>query len=232
MIRYLSGCSNPPTVAAAAHQPRLGMLAQPGNALHRQGHHYHRWALDCAVFGKAARGHVWNDDDTADYLAYLERVANEVDISNVSFAVAPDVLRFVDGIPIGDAAATWEQSRHIFPAIRALGFPVALVAQDGINSTSPIRYEWQEFDTLFIGGSDGMKLGPEGRLIAEEAKRRGMNLHMGRCNSLKRLRYAASIGCDSADGTFIGYGPLKNLPKVLKWLDATAPPPAEIAAAA
>ncbi len=52
-------------------------------------------------------------------------------------------------------------------------------------------------------------------------------VHCGRVNSLKRLRYAASIGCQSADGTFLAYGPDRNLPVLLGWLHTLhAPTPA------
>ena len=53
-----------------------------------------------------------------------------------------------------------------------------------------------------------------------EAKRRGKHVHMGRVNSLTRLRYADHIGCDSADGTYLVFGPDVNLPKLLDWLTA------------
>lgn len=42
---------------------------------------------------------------------------------------------------------------------------------------------------------------------------------MGRVNSRSRLKIAEWFGCDSADGTYLAYGPDKNLPKLLKWLD-------------
>ena len=51
-----------------------------------------------------------------------------------------------------------------------------------------------------------------------EAKAHGKWVHMGRVNSLKRLQYAAAIGCDSADGTYLTFGPAKNLPRLLGWL--------------
>ena len=42
---------------------------------------------------------------------------------------------------------------------------------------------------------------------------------MGRVNSLKRLRYADAIGCDSADGTYLTYGPgHRTCPRLLAWL--------------
>jgi len=43
-----------------------------------------------------------------------------------------------------------------------------------------------------------------------------------RVNSLRRLRHAAAIGCESADGTFLAYGPDRNLPTLLGWLQTVA----------
>ena len=55
---------------------------------------------------------------------------------------------------------------------------------------------------LFIGGATNeFKLGPEVEAIVAEGRQRGIWIHMGRVNSLRRLVYAASIGCDSIDGT-------------------------------
>jgi hypothetical protein len=127
--------------------------------------------------------------------------------SSCRFATAPDV--------VGDAAATLARSLPWLPRIRELGYPVAFVAQDGIESTV---VPWDDFDCLFIGGSTEFKLGPVARECASEAKRRGKWLHMGRVNSLKRFRYADSIGCDSVDGTFLVFGPEKNLPRLLSWV--------------
>jgi hypothetical protein len=44
-------------------------------------------------------------------------------------------------------------------------------------------------------------------------------VHCGRVNSWKRLAYAESIGCTSADGTYLTFGPEINLPKLLGWHD-------------
>jgi hypothetical protein len=66
-----------------------------------------------------------------------------------------------------------------------------------------------------IGGSTSWKLGPAAASLAAQARRLGKWVHMGRVNSLKRLRYAASIGCDSADGTYLAFGPERNLSRLL-----------------
>ena len=129
------------------------------------------------------------------------------DRHTVAFATAPDV--------VGDAAATLERSAPWLPRIRALGIPAALVAQDGLED---LVVPWDSFDVLFIGGSTEWKLGAAARSIVAEAKARGKGVHMGRVNSRKRLIYADTIGCDSADGTYLVFGPDKNLPKLLGWL--------------
>ena len=140
------------------------------------------------------------------YLAWLAGMADKA--ADCLFATAPDVL--------GDAAATLERSAPMLPAIRELGYKVALVAQDGLEE---LDVPWDSFDVLFLGGSTEWKLGEAAERLTREARARGKGVHMGRVNSRKRLRIAASWGCTSADGTYLTFGPEKNLPKLLGWLD-------------
>jgi hypothetical protein len=44
-----------------------------------------------------------------------------------------------------------------------------------------------------------------------------------RVNSLRRMCHAAAIGCHSIDGTYLAFGPTRNLPKLLRWLSLTDP---------
>jgi hypothetical protein len=159
------------------------------------------WCADNGCFGKGYPG------DTAWY-GWL--TANAGDAATCVFAVAPDV--------VGDAAATLARSLPWLPKIRALGYPAAFVAQDGLT---PETCPWGEFDVLFIGGTTDWKLGREARQLIREAKARGKWVHMGRVNSEKRMRYARAVGCDSVDGTYITFGPDVNLPDVLGWLRGT-----------
>jgi hypothetical protein len=126
--------------------------------------------------------------------------------SRCLFATAPDV--------VADAKATLRRS-YMLAWIRHAGFPAAFVAQDGLEDG---RVPWDDFDALFLGGSTRWKLGPAARALAGEARRRGKWLHMGRVNSLRRLRYADAIGCHSCDGTYLTYAPDANLPRLLGWL--------------
>jgi hypothetical protein len=141
------------------------------------------------------------------YLEMLSRMSARAR-TRCLFAAAPDVL--------GDAAATLERSARFVYRIRAwFGLPVALVAQDGLER---LDVPWTWFDVLFLGGSTEWKLGPAAATLAAEAHARGKRVHMGRVNTRQRLRYAAHIGCDSADGTGMTRGPDKNLTQMLGWL--------------
>jgi hypothetical protein len=128
--------------------------------------------------------------------------------SNCLFATAPDV--------VGDATATFRKSAPILPRIREHGFKAAYVIQDGMNA---LTVDWDSFDVLFVGGTTAFKLSADAMRWVAQAKDRGKWAHMGRVNSLKRLLFAMNHGCDSVDGTYLMFGPDKNLPKLLSWLD-------------
>lgn len=201
---YLANPSTAPVRAAiAGHSLAAIMSPRQGNRLPQQG----MFAVDngCGP-GRDGKPGTGYPGDRA-YLEFLARMSARARLRCL-FATAPDVL--------GDAAATIERSARFVYRIRAwFGLPAALVAQDGLEN---LDVPWSWFDVLFIGGSTGWKLGPAARDLAAEAKARHKRVHMGRVNSLARLQYATELGCDSADGTYIKFGPDINLPKVLGWL--------------
>jgi hypothetical protein len=160
-------------------------------------------AVDNACFNNPSK---YSD---ARYEAYLAKMP----LDRTLFATAPDVL--------GNHAQTVERSVPMLKRLRELGFNAAFVAQDGWDEkTTP----WQEFDVLFVGGSTEFKF-RGGRDAVAEAKKRGKQAHMGRVNSLDRLRASIGIGCDSADGTCLRFGPDKNWPHLLYWLEHTTNQP-------
>lgn len=146
------------------------------------------WAADNGRFSAP------QDYTDAGYLAWLARMP----VESCLFATAPDV--------VGDAVATLELSAPMLPRIRQLGYQVAFVAQDGL-----IDPPWDDFDVLFIGGTTAWKLSETAAVIVREAKRRGKWVHMGRVNSKRRMVYAESIGCDSADGTMLRFDPNRDV---------------------
>lgn len=122
------------------------------------------------------------------------------------WAAVPDV--------VGDHEATLARWRRFAPWVRRIGFKPAFVAQDGCTPAAIPA----DAGALFVGGSTEWKLSHAAHACVIEAQERGIPTHMGRVNSLRRLRIAAQWGCDSADGTFLAFGPDVNLPKLLRWL--------------
>ena len=201
MIYFGNHTSNP-VVHDAIRAGRLGYIDTPGKSgkIGRQirDHPGVKWCADNGCFGASF--------DEAKWWRFLVEAAGSAD--RCLFATAPDV--------VGDAAATLDRSRPWLSKIRELGYPAAFVAQDGIENTD---VPWDEFDCLFIGGSDEFKVSPVALKCAVEAKRRGKWLHMGRVNGLKRFRYAEAIGSDSVDGTKLTFDPAGSLRYVLSWID-------------
>lgn len=186
---YLSG-----TMTKRRHA-RLGFMMTPdrGDSVPRDTF----VAADNACFANPAG---YSD---AKYLKYLQRMPRE----RTLFAAAPDVL--------GSHAETVVRSLPILRQIRAMGLKAAFVAQDGWqNASTP----WDEFDAIFIGGTTAFKF-RGGREAVMAAKRHGKWCHMGRVNGLGRLRAAVGIGCDSADGNVLRFGPDTNWPRIQRWLD-------------
>jgi hypothetical protein len=185
---YLSGVTND-TIEAALLAHGVGLICQPGNGYGARVDRYRHWAADNGCFRAQ-----W---DELTWLRWLEKLPRE----RCLFAVAPDVYP--------DAAATLRRSLEFAPLIRELGFPVALVAQDGAEN---LAIPWPEIDCLFIGGERlpdprrEWKVGEAARGLAREARRQGKWVHMGRVNGLYRLERAREMGCHSADGTIVKYG--------------------------
>ncbi len=206
---YLTPPTSNPVVHQAMRDRRIGFIKTPaqGNALIDGA----LWCADNGCFGKGYPG-------DAGWLRWLESLSKHA--HRCLFATAPDV--------VGDAEASLARSLPLLPKIRERGFKAALVAQDGMED---MELPWNEFDVLFLGGakqensSDEWKLGPGARLLAAEARRRGLWVHAGRVNSNKRYRYFAGASsltgpiADSCDGTFIRFAPDRNIHEILGWVD-------------
>lgn len=189
------GTASGPLVRDAMTAGLLGQLVTPnaGNRLTAR-----TWALDNGCFSES-----WNADR---WVATLDRYR---DTPGCLFAAVPD--------KVGDAAETNRLWARWHGAARDRGYRCAYVGQNGCRSIPASA------GAFFIGGDDDWKLGPDARSLVAEAKARGLWVHMGRVNTLRRLRYAALIGCDSVDGTTLAWGPDRNLPQLLRWLHPDHP---------
>lgn len=111
---------------------------------------------------------------------------------------------------VGDAIATLSRFYHYLPIIRARGWPVGLVGQDGLESLP-----WpQDYDALFIGGSTEWKLSDAADWCIAKAKKAGKWTHVGRVNGGKRIRHFKLVGVDSVDGTGICFNPTEEFRKI------------------
>lgn len=199
MVIFLSGAINGTVLANP--RPDLGLMVQPGMGNATAPLQFWPWAADNGCF---AQGDSFDAGDWLEWLAGLRRYRERC-----LFAVAPDVIL--------DAEATLLRSLPYLATIRQLGFPSAFVSQNGCTSA---LVPWDAIDCLFVGGDDAWKLSEASWRLCAEAKQRGKWTHVGRVNSFRRLKACAVSGLDSADGTYLKFGPDANWPKLTAWLDA------------
>lgn len=195
---YLSGCKNK-VIADHLAAGTIGFLKTPRISNTLEG--VAVWAADNDCF----TGNYVGDDN---YLAWLDSLSEYK--GRCLFVTVPDV--------IGDGAATLHNFPVMARRLRESGWPVALVGQDGMEN---MEVPWELCDWLFVGGSTAWKLGTGATRLIRQAQNCGKKVHVGRVNSYKRFALFAGLGCDTADGTFLAFGPEKNAPKLERWIRET-----------
>lgn len=225
MRLLVSGCTRTCSRLMAERPDRIGVLMTP-----RSGNRI--------PVADATPGVVWAADNDCfqglhpqRWMRFLARILDSG--SRPVFVACPD--------KVADAGETWRLYHLWAPVIRSLGLPVALVLQDGLERSEMrevLSGEWGNLAAVFVGGArwnaDGTrwqpgqptkgtsewKLGEHAAGFIREAKERGKWVHVGRVNSLRRIRYFARIGVDSIDGTgFSAFGD-KRMHLAVKWIDA------------
>lgn len=198
MIVLVSGATS---TVSGIHRPDLGRLITPASWVRGP---YDRLLEDGKPWG-ADNGAFTGFDEPA-FLSMLERLAPHA--AGALFVTAPDIVADAAGTAL--LFAEWGEQIRV-------RFPVAFVLQDGLEHAGDVP--WSELDAVFVGGSTDYKLGAAARAIVGEARRRGKWAHMGRVNSRRRFHYAASIGCQSFDGSSFSRFPTKKIPRMLRWFD-------------
>ena len=165
---------------------RFGVMTSPAHGMVPLGIREGRqWAYDNGCFG--------NSFHPKRFLRGLEPLAAYR--RTCLFVVCPDIL--------GNASDTLALYGRWAHRIKRRGFPVAFVAQDGQDTLEfPVAFDW-----LFIGGTDDFKMGPAADECIRRAKRLGKPVHVGRVNSITRIRHFQLMEVDSVDGTFPTYEP-------------------------
>ena len=120
------------------------------------------------------------------FLRLLNKIDNK---DNCKFVAAPDV--------VADYQATLDNFNIWSCVISNMNYPLAIVLQDGATIKNT---PWQDIQAVFVGGSTDWKLGEEARHLIHYAKNNNLWVHVGRVNSIKRLRYCKENNVDSVDG--------------------------------
>ena len=159
------------------------------------------WAADCDGF---------NGFKIEPYERMLEALTYR---PGCRFISAPDVFTGSDS----DAQATLDQFdkwclplQRVWSDVNEIDHqPIALVLQKGMEDLS---IPWDEIDALFVGGTTDYKLSNAAADVVQEARIRGLWVHVGRVNSMKRVQHVIGIDADSFDGT-----------GVVKYMDTVLP---------
>jgi hypothetical protein len=175
----VSGSTRTVGRVALEYPERLGILLTPGN---RNG----IGAVLATGLPWAADNGAYSGFDPDSFRAYLRRIGGR---ARCLFVVCPD--------KVADAQGTLELFEEWSAEVAEAG-PVAFVGQDGQEN---LDVPWDRFSAFFIGGSTEWKLSRTAADLVAEAKLRGKHVHMGRVNTLRRMRVAHDLGCDSLDGS-------------------------------
>ena len=174
----------------------IGFIASPRCVNYRIINSIKFWCGDNGSFTN-----VFEEDK---FFCFLDRMLPYKE--KCKFIACPDTL--CDPV---DTMKKWELYAE---RIKNLGYPVAFVCQDGQeNLPFPSNY-----DALFIGGSTEWKLGGGALQCIREAKKNNKFVHVGRVNSLKRVKHFMLEGVDSVDGTHVCFEPDKAIERIKKWM--------------
>lgn len=165
-----------------AFQKNFGVMSNNGESGVRVIRAGAKWALDNGAFTGRFKPKL--------FIGAMQKFSKYR--RNCLFVVVPDI-KF-------SAEKTIELWHKWESVIRGLGYPAAFAAQNG-QENLPMP----DYDVLFIGGSDDWRMSPIVDKIIAEAKKNKKWVHVGRVNSVKRIKYFMERGVDSVDGTFEKY---------------------------
>jgi hypothetical protein len=256
---YLTGCVND-LVLPHARRGDLGLLWTPDTAdyaKHREAFGTH--ALDNACFSQAKR---FDPERYWDFLATHEPglFATLPDVVGDHEATLARSLPWADAVrQLGHRAAfvvqngatvdnvPWESFDVLFVGgvleCRPCGFTMVPGAEESELVCSVCLARGYErhygLDTKYCkhcpycdARMTEWKTDAEAAALIAHAKALGMHVHVGRVNGGARFRWCVEHEVDTCDGTYLGYGPRKNLPQLLSWLNTQAAEAPRLALAA
>lgn len=176
----LGNHSSPPVHFWAGRYPsKIGWLVGPSGMTKTRLRSWLPYALDNDAFSAWQHGDEWSE---ANYYSFLEWVANQ-DYSPL-WAAVPDVVADPDA-----THARWEQYA---PTVKEYGWPLAFVVQDGMTPSDVP----DDAEVVFVGGTYKWKWRSV-EAFTEQFDR----VHIGRVNTIQKLRRSEELGAESVDGT-------------------------------
>lgn len=140
-------------------------------------------ALDNGAWGAFQQGQPF------DFPAFERHVANHGD--GAEFVVAPDIV--AGGLDSLRLSLDW------LPRLASVAKRRLIAVQDGMTEAD-IAPHLSPTVGVFVGGSTVWKLTTM-RVWGALARKHGAYLHVGRVNTIRRIRYCQDAGADSFDGT-------------------------------
>ena len=165
------------------------LLMSPDTLRRCRGKTYPLWpdgtaapfALDNGAWGCFQRGDLFDADR---FRWALQAIGDRAD-----WVVMPDA--------VGDAPRTLAMAREWWPELE--GYRVLFAVQDGMVPADVLPWVEQGAG-IFIGGGTEWKLATAPQWV-QLAHSHGKICHMGRVNTVRRIRYCQFLGIDSIDGT-------------------------------
>ena len=145
------------------------------------------YALDNGAWTAFQRGEAF---DVAAFERALELMGERAD-----FVVVPDIV--AGGVRSLEFSLRWLCRLRDFPS------PMALAVQDGMRLEDVAPWLGAGRDraqVIFVGGSTEWKLATMSQW-ADLARQRGVSCHVGRVNTMRRVRYCVGAGAHSFDGS-------------------------------
>jgi len=164
---------------AALADAGWSLLLSPGKPKDRR----FAWALDNGAWGAFQRGEAF------DVAAFERHVSDHGD--GAEFVVVPDI--------VAGGLASLAMSLDWLPRLAGVAHRRLLAVQDGM-SAADIAPHLNPTVGVFVGGSTEWKLATM-RAWGQLARRHGAYLHVGRVNTIRRIRLCQDAGADSFDGT-------------------------------
>ena len=164
---------------AGRHPGRVGWLVGPTTAGKKTFRRWLPYALDNDAWRAFTSCTPW---EGRPFWEMLERIKDQS--CQPEWVAVPDV--------VASRKATIENWNRYSPRCMEYGHPLAFVVQDGMKPSDVPP----EASVVFIGGSFGWKW-----QFAETFCREFPRVHIGRVNTIGKIRRAEEMGAESVDGT-------------------------------